>query len=362
MNQPPAPQIPLVVLSSSRPNERKAWLDTWAKWPEREPAAHPGYLEAIAAEDEQPMCAVLSSPIGGVLFPFLRRRLGSSPTSGIDYTDITGPLFGYTGAFCWNIDRSIAGGFWAAFDAWARTEHVVSTFVRLSLFDDDTLPFEGRSRVAQSNVVRSLQITDEHLWSDVEHKVRKNVTRAQREGVTIDHDPECRDLDDFLAVYLSTMGRRKASDRYLFPRRFFETLTAELGSGLQLFLARVGSTVVSAELLITSTHHAYSFLGGTMSEAFSLRPNDLLKYQMIRCLRDLGFTHYVLGGGPEPGDGIFRYKRSFAPNGIVDFKVGERIHNPEAYDALLAERLVVARRAGLDWHPKPNFFPAYRSP
>ena len=58
----------------------------------------------------------------------------------------------------------------------------------------------------------------------------------------------------------------------------------------------------------------------------------------------------MLGGGYEDGDGIFRYKRSFAPHGLVPFFVGRRILDPDLYADL-------TRRHG---GGEAEFFPAYR--
>ena len=51
-------------------------------------------------------------------------------------------------------------------------------------------------------------------------------------------------------------------------------------------------------------------------------------------------------------DGIFRYKRSFAPHGLVPFFVGRRVLEPELY-AELTERAGGASDGA--------FFPAYRA-
>jgi hypothetical protein len=104
-----------------------------------------------------------------------------------------------------------------------------------------------------------------------------------------------------------------------------------------------------------------SFLGGTLESVFSLPPNDLLKYEIICSLRDQGLTHLVLGGGPQPRDGISRYKRSFAPRGVGDFKLGEQVHDPVAYEALVRQRSLRSAAERKSWRSAPEFFPAYRA-
>jgi Acetyltransferase (GNAT) domain len=109
--------------------------------------------------------------------------------------------------------------------------------------------------------------------------------------------------------------------------------------------------VVSSELVLLSATGAYSFLGGTHSAAFDLRANDLLKWELILRLKRLGKRRFVLGGGYRADDGIFRYKRSFAPRGLAPFFVGRRILRPELY------RELTERAGGAS---DDAFFPAYR--
>ena len=47
--------------------------------------------------------------------------------------------------------------------------------------------------------------------------------------------------------------------------------------------------------------------------------------------KELGVKNYLLGGGNNPGDNLFKYKRSFSLNGVLDFYIGKKIHNKEVY-------------------------------
>jgi lipid II:glycine glycyltransferase (peptidoglycan interpeptide bridge formation enzyme) len=195
--------------------------------------------------------------------------------------------------------------------------------------------------------VRDLAPNPEELWMDCEHKVRKNVKKARRAGVTIELDATGERLDDFLRLYERTLERRDAPARYRFPREFFERLP---DARIYAHALHDGE-VVSSELVLLSQLNAYSFLGGTASEAFDLRPNDLLKWELILWAKQAGKRRFVLGGGYGADDGIFRYKRSFAPHGLVPFFTGSRVLQPELYDEL-------TERAG--GTGEDAFFPAYR--
>lgn len=66
-----------------------------------------------------------------------------------------------------------------------------------------------------------------------------------------------------------------------------------------------------------------------------------------------------LVGGYGSDDGIFQYKMNLAPDGIIDFYIGRKIFNKEAYQELVDIR----SKGNVDMEKKLNdtsFFPAYR--
>ncbi|WP_166783989.1 lipid II:glycine glycyltransferase FemX [Cryobacterium suzukii] len=246
----------------------------------------------------------------------------------------------------------MAAEFWAAFDSWGRTRQVVSEFIRFSLRPEIVLPYPGTVEVRQDNIVRGLDLSPDDLWMDFQHKVRKNVRKAERSGVEVIADPEGSRFEDFFRIYEATMDRRHADAAHCFSRSFFENIHENLAGQYIYFHASHEGKVISTELVLVSAETVYSFLGGTMSEYFELRPNDLLKYRVMLWSIDHGLRDYVLGGGYSPNDGTFRYKRAFAPSGSRPFRVGMRVLQPDAYLQLLS---TTAAECAI-----PGYFPAYR--
>jgi lipid II:glycine glycyltransferase (peptidoglycan interpeptide bridge formation enzyme) len=291
------------------------------------------------------------------------RAFGEEPycTASLrDFTDITSP-YGYGGPFRWGEpwDRCALKRFWGEFDTWAVKSRVVSEVVRFSLFPESLVEYAGDRHVVSDNVVCVLK-GNEELWRGFEHKVRKNVTRARTSGVTVQVDLTGERLDEFLSIYAATMGRRSAKESYYFPREYFERLHIGLKGQFAYFHACVGGAVVSTELVLVSSRRVYSFLGGTDAAWFHVRPNELLKLEIMNWARASGKTEFVLGGGYTPGDGIYRYKRSFAPHGSVPFSIGSRIFDVEAYHQMIDSRRAFAATQAVTWSPHPQYFPAYR--
>jgi lipid II:glycine glycyltransferase (peptidoglycan interpeptide bridge formation enzyme) len=269
--------------------------------------------------------------------------------------------YGYGGPFAWNVTPEETRGFWDRFDEWAGNERVISSFARLSLFPETLLPFNGKVEIRNTNFVRRLDLPEGEIWTDYLPKVRKNVQRARGLGVSVEADPAGTRLDTFLEIYTATMNRRIASGEYYHPRPFFEAIVRDLAGHFCFFHALSGGKVVSTELVLFSEERAYSFLGGSLEEAFGLRATDLLKHEIILHCRRVGKQAFVLGGGREGEDGIHRFKKALAPRGELAFRVGERV-----YDSVLAAHFSEERRRyeavrGNDWHPRPQYFPAYRA-
>ena len=71
-----------------------------------------------------------------------------------------------------------------------------------------------------------------------------------------------------------------------------------------------------------------------MKEYYHLRPNNLLKDEMIMHFKGKGLKTYCIGGGVKLDDGIYRYKKTFAKCGEKDFFVGKKVHNNGVYNEL----------------------------
>jgi len=359
---PGSGEVHVDFLDASDPAGRKAWLDHWKRWPGREVWAHPDYVRLFALEADRVFCATVRTSTGGVLYPVIVRPISSEPWGKGEARacDLT-TAYGYGGPFAWNFTEREAMGFWSQFDSWARARGAMTEFARLSLFPEQMVLFHGEILDRGPNVVRPLVVSDDELWANYDGKVRKNVKRARKEGVIVEIDPLGLRLDDFISVYESTMNRREALSQYFFLRTFFESIISDLPGQFFFLHAIAGGKVIASDLILVSVENAYYYLGGTLAEAYSMRPNDLLQHENFRYCRDRGLKRCILGGGYRPDDGVLRFKRSFAPGGQRPFRIGVK-----TYDRGMSARLVERRREweraqGREWNPVEGFFPPYRS-
>ena len=264
------------------------------------------------------------------------------------------------------------GGFWMegenckavceAYENYCREQQFVSEFVRFHLFSDHQPYYNGISETHTRNVVRSLELPLDEILRDFEHKVRKNLNRAAGSGLNIEIDTTGARLDDFLNIYYGTMDRTSARKNFFFSRDFFETLNKMENNYVYLHVLSEGQ-VISTELVLYGSENCYSFLGGTNHDFFHLRPNDFLKYEIIKWAKEKHLKNFILGGGYGEDDGIFKYKKSLAPNGVCNFYIGKKIFDKDKYEKLITIR-TGEKQVDSDLQTIINnmsgFFPKYR--
>lgn len=277
---------------------------------------------------------------------------------GVQYYDVTTP-YGYGGPVV--VDGTATPESVKSFyDAWAeccRAEKIVAEFIRYHLFDNAELrdAFPGEVLHVTENVVRRLEDSMDDMWMEFEHKVRKNVKKAQNNGLTVTTDGTGEQLEAFLDIYYKTMERNEAKSFYYFDRAYFQAIIDTLPGQFMFFHVWKDDVVVSTELVLCSEKYVYSFLGGTLDEYYPMRPNDLLKYEIIKWSKETGHQAFILGGGYGANDGIYKYKKAFAPGDDVPFYVGRKVWDEDAY------RSLVEQRQKSETSPiNESYFPLYR--
>ncbi|AEE26796.1 GNAT family N-acetyltransferase [Francisella hispaniensis] len=267
------------------------------------------------------------------------------------FYDVTTP-YGYGG---WLVEGEYTDNIEQEYIKFCETQGFISEFTRFHLINGYESYYSGSLKSNQHNIVRSLNLDLDDIIKSFEYRVRKDLRKAIKADLDFEVDTSGQRLDDFLRIYHSTMDRNNARKDFFFRKDFFESLNTMIGNYVYFHVLK-DNKVVSTELVLYGPDNAYSFLGGTDREYFSMRPNHFLKYKIIEWCKNKGLKRFVLGGGYGGDDGIFLYKRGFAPNGIYKFYVGRRIFDKNKYN-----RLVDIRKSLSYFDENSQFFPLYRS-
>jgi len=319
------------------------WDNAWNSMAEkqRDIYASRHYYEAHALLDpcSEPECAILTDDRGTLVYPYFRCPLSAYPWLNAPpdtFHLIT--AYGYGGIYGSNGVKSLLSDFMDSFASHCRTSGVVAELIRLNplmAFPQCLKGYYDLKR-ASSQIVVALQRSDQDIWTSYRHNNRKNINKAVRTGIEVFHEGILGErFGDFLEIYAHTMGRREAKGYFHFPVAFYEHLSKTLGNRCKVFYAVLEDRTLSVELVLCSDTAVYSFLGGTREEYFESRPNNILKHEIIRWARDSGFDDYLLGGGPGGSDGIYEFKRSFAPAGVIDFEIASKVHDKITYEYLI---------------------------
>ncbi|MEI8084602.1 MAG: GNAT family N-acetyltransferase [Paludibacter sp.] len=280
------------------------------------------------------------------------------------FVDFISP-YGYSGPIISkDVDDVFIINAWNEVEKYFKTINAVTCFLRLSL-DANLIGFKGEIQPTMKNIKGQI-LPEETQWVSFDHKVRKNVNKALREGLIIKicfgNEMTDSDLSDFHLVYLDTMVRNNAQNNFYYSLEAFKNFTAGSGNLCLFSLIYDNNRVVSVEMVLVADETIYSFLGGTLSDSFDKRPNDLLKFGLINWARNHGIKYFVLGGGYGSEDGIFKYKKAFFPNDVVEYNTGRWIISEQSYSDIShdAKNKYNANNHFSEEFESKDYFPVYR--
>lgn len=292
--------------------------------------------ETLNRQDEV-LCAALESEDSVVLYPFAKRDLGRLtpfPEFSGRY-DITG-LYGRGGLVSAQATQEILNRFHAVLADYCQANAIICGFDRYHpvIANDASASPETRVMDIGGFVVVDLRPDLDAIHESFKSSVRKDLRKAERNEVRCFDEADDTHLKDFLDIYHATMARNAASEFYYFTAEYFATLCRTIPGQFHFFYAVAGQQIVSCELVLLHGKYAHSFLGGTRREALPLSANPMLKWEIIRTLKARGCEYFLLGGGTQPDDGIFQFKKAYAPEGVLPSRIGGTIWDQDAYQQL----------------------------
>lgn len=294
-----------------------------------------------------------------VVYPFLLRKVNLIP--GLDgkleqdLYDITSP-YGYGGPLATpGADRQTLSNFYQKFSDFCAENNIITEFVRFHPLLGNHAFLTGHIEVERisSVICVNLEASEQEIWSGYERNNRKNIKKAYREGLEVILEEAPAHFADFIHIYNKTLARNQAGRFYYFNESFYDYIHEKLRGNFLYAYTLKGGRVISTELLLCNDTYIHSFLGGTQEEFFEFRPNNILKHEVVKWAKKKGIRYFLLGGGYREGDGIFRYKRSFASGGVLSFYIGKKVHDHAAVSRL--ENILGGSKEDLR-----SYFPSYR--
>jgi len=167
----------------------------------------------------------------------------------------------------------------------------------------------------QTDIIK-IDKSDEELFKSFRAKWRRNVNKAKRHGIEAYEVEDNTAVDKFYKV-ISDVAKRTdfiCKDISYF-QRMWDTLSKD--DQIKVFIAEKDNEVLATYLVLVSENVAYEIFGGSTLKGRDMEASFLLKWKIIRKMRDEGKIYYDQWGvAPKeaknhPLKGISYFKNGF---------------------------------------------------
>lgn len=165
--------------------------------------------------------------------------------------------------------------------------------------------FPGRLPAKRHKVAMRLPLapTPEALWLAIDRKVRNQVRKAEKSGLTVVQGG--RELvDEFYEVFARNM---RDLGTPVYSRRFFEKVLEELPGAAETFVVRLGGVPVAASVTFRWRQVTEVPWASSLREHRALCPNMLLYWTMLKRAIEVGSDTFDFGRS-TPNESTFHFK------------------------------------------------------
>jgi FemAB-related protein (PEP-CTERM system-associated) len=175
----------------------------------------------------------------------------------------------------------------------------------LELRSRHRLPIELPVSHRKITVTRDLPATADALWKSFDAKVRSQIRRPQKDGVTLRFGPD--EIEPFFRVFSTHMRDLGTPTQ---PRRLFETIATVFGDDIVFACAYRQQQPIAAGCAIRWGHECEMTWASSLVQFKSVSANMLLYWGMMeRAIAD-GVTTFNFGRC-TPGSGTHRFKEQW---------------------------------------------------
>jgi len=178
----------------------------------------------------------------------------------------------------------------------------------------------GFRRIGHYNLMMDISLPKEELWSRMHKERRRNVSKAEKEGLLFREVSDDEDIQAIIGLINRTYQRKRVPLSY---SDIFTVVKSVLKEYVHFFAAYYDGRMIAGQVRLCYGSLVYAWFAGSHEDYFKLRPNDFLMWNVICWAHDSGFELFDFGGGGEPG----------VEYGVRDYKLkyGCQIHDYGRY-------------------------------
>lgn len=173
------------------------------------------------------------------------------------------------------------------------------------------LPMTDGEQLAGHKVTMQLALpsSSSELLASYVPKLRSQIKKAEKNGLTVEITTEPTLVRDFYAVYAANMHRLGSPPHSL---NWFERIAASYhaADGLLLCVVKYADKVVGAGFVLRAGNRAVIPWASTLADFNHLAPNMLLYWSIQSWLADHEINHFDFGRSTY-GEGTYRFKKQW---------------------------------------------------
>ena len=314
--------------------------------------------------DGEVQAFLYGSALGEILYPYLIRKIDYKKND-VNYFDISTP-YGYGGPIFLEFDKQnlplLIKDFRLEFATYAREKKIICEFVRFHpIYKNHRffLDSDIKCKFVRNTTKMNLSLKIEDILKTMNTSTRNNIRKAIKNGLNVVFkvNPTLEDIKVFYKIYSETMNRLETYDFYKFSFNFFLNTFTFLKENSELAFVYKEDNVISSTIFLFANNIVHYHLGGSLEQYLYLRPNNIMVYEAALKYKTMGKKYLHLGGGHKGNDSLYRFKKGFNKNGVLDFFIGTKIFNERAYN-LIVKKWEERNFLGKDF--RSDFFPLYR--
>lgn len=178
------------------------------------------------------------------------------------------------------------------------------------------------------NYLIDIKRSDEEVFQDIHRSMRKNITKAQKNGILVKEVIDKNQISVFYNFLKEIYHRAK---KPIMDISYFEAIFDILvPSGMAKFhLAEYKDEYIGGRVTLMYKNVIYAHYVSTSSEYKSLNPNALLNWEIISWGIKNGYHVFDFGGagGPKEEYGVREFKKQFGGQ-LVNYGRYKKIHSP----------------------------------
>ncbi|MGE0200594.1 MAG: GNAT family N-acetyltransferase [Candidatus Melainabacteria bacterium] len=301
----------------------------------QDPYYHPAYLSANRwMEGGEVRVLYFYGALDGLpsalWYPVMLRPLPSR--WGIAGNDLTS-AYGFGGPVITGNETALVRLMQEFWPVWCAENDVVAEFTRFHPLINN---HQWMTNVCAVHAVRDvvwmdLSVPGEQLWQNLHPQKRRYLRKAQANGLTFSDDWQY--FDTFKSQYAQAMADKEASPFYRFDDRLFDELRFCYGEACWLHTVLLNGEPVSTALFLHQGETIEYFLGANNPDAKNVHASAYLLFRTALKAKDKAFRRYMLGGGLQHDDSLFRFKQQLSPH-TATYYIGMRVYNGQRYEQL----------------------------